>query len=45
MRAIKIILFIIIYKMENNETIIKSCSSDNINIKNAFTELTNILDK
>ena len=27
--------------MENNETIVKSCSSNNINIQNAFTELTN----
>lgn len=26
--------------MENNETIVKSCLTDNINIKNAFTELT-----
>ena len=27
--------------MDNNEIIVKYCSTDNINIKNAFTELTN----
>ena len=27
--------------MNNNKIIVKYCSTDNINIKNAFTELTN----
>ena len=34
-------LFIIIYKMENNKIIVNSRLSDNINIQNAFAELTN----
>jgi hypothetical protein len=38
---IKIKLFIIIYKMENNKIIVNSGLSDNINIQNAFAELTN----
>jgi len=38
---IKIKLFIIIYKMENNKIIVNSGLSDNINIQNAFAELIN----
>jgi hypothetical protein len=38
---IKIKLFIIMYKMENTKIIVNSDVSVNINIQNAFVELTN----